>query len=252
MKGPHTAHDSTSPIVLVTLLVIMLALASCTTDSDGERNPDPLDATLRIDIDHCGALAHSEATGVLVSLGDDLFIATVAHAFVDANRTVAGGKDSGETVTNGSAVTAEEITVHQQQGPTLTATIVFLDAATDIALLAVGGPSDTGLEFADYDGESTARLVVYADGATAPSIQQIDVVGATRATLDGEDERDALELSADIQPGDSGAPVLNDDGQVIGVVFASSRTSESSWAIASAEFTNAMAQPSEPVRVACP
>jgi S1-C subfamily serine protease len=42
----------------------------------------------------------------------------------------------------------------------------------------------------------------------------------------GGQTRPALELSAAIEPGDSGAPVLDGDGRVLGVVFAESSDRE--------------------------
>ena len=52
--------------------------------------------------------------------------------------------------------------------------------------------------------------------------------GGVHVTLGGA-RRPALELDADIAPGDSGAP-LTRDGKIIGVVFA--RGQKSAWAVA--------------------
>jgi S1-C subfamily serine protease len=51
------------------------------------------------------------------------------------------------------------------------------------------------------------------------------VVRRADASIDGSAwKRPVLELRGDVQPGDSGAPVLTSDGRLLGVVFAQSRS----------------------------
>ena len=54
------------------------------------------------------------------------------------------------------------------------------------------------------------------------------IIRRVNVTLDGA-RRPALELDAEIEPGDSGAP-LTHDGKIVGVVFA--RGQRSAWAVA--------------------
>ena len=63
--------------------------------------------------------------------------------------------------------------------------------------------------------------------------------GAARAVA-----RPALELSARIAPGDSGAAVVSDGGELAGVVFAASRNrSETAYAVDASAVTHLLKRP---------
>ena len=54
---------------------------------------------------------------------------------------------------------------------------------------------------------------------------------------EGKHTRSGLELSADVEAGDSGGPIINAKGQVIGLIFSRSTTqNEISYGISSTEF----------------
>jgi len=56
--------------------------------------------------------------------------------------------------------------------------------------------------------------------------------------------RQILVLSSDLQPGDSGAPLVNGSGQVVGVAFAVANLRRSTaFAVASEEVTPVLARP---------
>jgi S1-C subfamily serine protease len=130
------------------------------------------------------------ATGFVVADGR---VVTVAHA-VGAGPVEVGGRD---------------------------ATVVRRDEELDLALLGV-----PGVELSGAPVLGGPRVVVRRDGAgaTVPAeiLRRIDAHvrhAATNVVLD----RPALELSAAIGAGDSGAPVIGADGRVAGVIFARSR-----------------------------
>jgi hypothetical protein len=87
------------------------------------------------------------------------------------------------------------------------ATIVSRDDAADLAILSVPGVHAAPL-----------------DTATAAAGDETNV-GRVRhaitAHIDGQ-TRDAIELEADIRPGQSGTPVLTTDGRLAGIIFARS------------------------------
>jgi hypothetical protein len=66
----------------------------------------------------------------------------------------------------------------------------------------------------------------FADGADGTTVlgRSAPVARRVRARVDGGAARPALELRAEVGPGDSGAPVLTSTGRVAGVVFARSST----------------------------
>ena len=142
---------------------------------------------------------------------------------------------SGEILTNNHVIqgsTSIQVTV-ESTGKTYTADVVGSDTVDDIAVLQLEGAS--GLATANLDtsqaaavgdavtsignAEGTGNLVA-ATGPVSAVDQSItvssDVTGAPE-TLYG-----LIEVNADVVSGDSGGPLLDADGQVIGIVTAAS------------------------------
>jgi S1-C subfamily serine protease len=101
------------------------------------------------------------------------------------------------------------------------ARVVRADRRLDLAVLAV-----PGLGAAPLSGRG-ARVEVLRAGR--PRALPARVERRVTATL-GRDRRPALELSAAVQPGDSGAPVTDASGRLVGVVFARSGD-RTAWAV---------------------
>ena len=213
-------------------MVVGLLLAAC-SNSSSSTNDDGAEivaATLRLDIDNCGGLAHQRATAVRIK--PDL-AATVAHPFlVDGD------------------ISVEELTVVDAQVGGVGADIVFLDAETDVALLRLDSDG-SALDLADFEGDHSARFTSYSTSNDRAELRDLEILRAIEVTLDGKGNRQGLELAGIIIPGDSGSPVIDDEGQVIGIIFATSRTNESGWAIAASEYVAAMAQPEKPIKLSC-
>jgi S1-C subfamily serine protease len=77
------------------------------------------------------------------------------------------------------------------------------------------------------------------------------VLRRVTASLDGVGQRAAIEIEADIRPGDSGAAVVDDDGRIAGLVFASSRVGERGWVVAASELSGALTSIGEPLVLSC-
>lgn len=245
------------PLVLVAGLALgAIAPVSCARESPGggpeTTSPTsssqpvvpPAEAVVRLRMEPCTGELELTAVGVAV---DDGIIATVAHAFDGARQVM--------------------VTVDGRGVP---ATIVWLDPDRDLALLDLdgeGGSDPTDRPWLPLgesaDGDEVEVLIpppasedeTGGDGVEAkPGV----VLQQVQATLDGDGERAAIEIRADIERGDSGAPVVNDQGQVIGVVFATARGDERGWVIAASEIRAALdAQPGrmpsgDPVPLSCP
>ena len=112
----------------------------------------------------------------------------------------------------------------------LDGTPVMLDAAFDIAVIHVKGLSAPGLRFASSDPRRGAlgATLGYPGGGRL-EVLPAAVAGAYAAT--GRDiydqatvRRQILELRAAIDRGDSGGPLILEDGSVGGVIFAEART----------------------------
>lgn len=135
----------------------------------------------------------------------------------------------GHIITNNHVVEgAEDITVIFADGTEAAATIVGTDPGSDLAVIKVDVPADqlTPLTMADSDGLEVGQLVATIgnpfglDGSMSTGI----VAGLGR-TLPGAaapggarfNIPNIIQTDAVINPGNSGGPLLNLDGQVIGV-----------------------------------
>lgn len=215
----------------VAVLSFLLA-AACSPSRGTNDQPDAFDVLLRLSIDRCNGVAHE---GVLAALVGPGVAATVAHGFVDG---------SGE-------LDVEEIAATDAVGTEVEVELVHLDVERDVALLAVTG-SRPHLELvpeAELDDDGSVRIAVFEGDSVIR--RDVDLQAVRPISLDGVGERQALELSGTVAPGDSGAPVLTDDGRLLGIVFASGSGRKVTWAIAAPEYEAAMARPSSAVAVGC-
>lgn len=145
---------------------------------------------LRVTVD-AGGLARETATGVPAGPGRVL---TVAHV-LDGARSVRVGSRA--------------------------ARVVSVDRRLDVAVLRVAGVEAPRVRCAR--GGDVVRVHLLAGAVNARVLRRVT------ATLDGA-SRPALELDAQVAPGDSGAPVTDTRGRLVGLVFA--RGSGSAWAVA--------------------
>jgi S1-C subfamily serine protease len=132
--------------------------------------------------------------------------------------------DAGRVVTVAHALGGQRaVLVARPGGRARRVRVVRTDERLDLALLSVPGLRASGVRTAKPRAGQDARVLVVRSGR----------VGSLRATVrrlitarvrDAPDAvarvRPALELDAAVLPGDSGAPVLDRDGHLIGMVFA--------------------------------
>ena len=218
-------------------LVVGLALATGLAAWGAVHDAPPVGPFVAVTATGCGG--RSVAGGFAVA--DDLVV-TAAHP-VAGRRSVA--------VTDGA-------------GRTRHGFVVALDGALDIAALRVPGLGADTVVLASGDGAALAPpgstgvvASVSEDGELAS--KPVEVTRRVRATIEDiyrshRVARRALELSFDGGHGDSGAAVLNDDGLVVGMVFATSRSrTEVGYAVRTAEIAGVLSQVADlPRRTACP
>jgi S1-C subfamily serine protease len=174
--------------------------AGAGNDAAGRAAPPP--SVLRVTVAVDG-LVPEVATGVAAGDGRVL---TVAHPFSSGHAVRVGGRP---------------------------ARVVRVDRRLDLAVLAVPGLRAPAIRLGA--GGSRARIVVLRAART----RTVDARVRRRVTVAFRDQPDdpprmrpGLELAAAIDPGDSGAPVLDARGRLLGVLYARSRDrAGTAWAV---------------------
>jgi putative serine protease PepD len=131
---------------------------------------------------------------------------------------------SGDIVTNYHVISgATSIRVALDDGTTYSAKVVAKDASNDLALLRITAPSDKlhPLSLADSSSVNVGDAVLaigdpygLTDTATAGIVSALD---RTINAPNGAKITDAIQTDAALNSGNSGGPLLNASGQVIGV-----------------------------------
>jgi serine protease Do len=118
---------------------------------------------------------------------------------------------------------AERLQVDLPGMPPLDARVVGYDATRDLAVLQVTAPSPLpALALAEGSPHVGDTVVVIGAPRGRPGVMTTGEVLATGTSLPGLARDIFLRFSAVVRPGESGGPLLNDRGQVAGVVVAAS------------------------------
>ena len=189
----------------------LLAGACAGTSGDATRR-DAVLSGVGVVAEGCG-LAASVGSGVIVDVGEGQnLVVTVAH-------TMKG---------------ASTLTVVEADGDEHEARVVAFDKDADLAVLDVDGLTAPAIQVTDNPDTAT-------DGASGSiltwdreaGVEQIPIVVTKRLRVTIEDiyiedvvERGALEIAGPVTGGDSGGPVLDARGDVIGIIYANSRGRE--------------------------
>lgn len=118
-----------------------------------------------------------------------------------------------------------DITVMTYDGTSYTAKIVGVDASNDIAVLKIDATGLTPVSFGDSD-EMSVGDTVYAVGNPLGELQftmttgHVSALDRTITTDEGSVPINMFQIDAAVNSGNSGGPVYNDAGQVIGIVTA--------------------------------
>jgi S1-C subfamily serine protease len=149
-------------------------------------------------------------------------------------------------VTNAHVIAgADETRVASPAGRVVAATIVYVDTGDDVALLRAPGLAVPKLEVADEQpsGDEVVLLGYPHDGpltATAATAGTPQKVVAPDAYGDDLRLRTVVPLHGRVQRGDSGGPVVNAEGEVVGMMFASSKEGGSGFGVPTGEVRNAL------------
>ncbi|MFT4050970.1 MAG: MarP family serine protease [Microbacterium sp.] len=126
--------------------------------------------------------------------------------------------------------------------------LVYIDTVNDLAIIAIEGSDATPLEIAEPAdiGDQTAVQGYPLGGPFASSTAAVLWVGTVPVADIYETSvspREIYALEADVQPGNSGGPLLDDDGRVVGVIFARGADGEDrGYAMTTDELTPVLAE----------
>ena len=172
--------------------------------------------------------------------------ADACNAQLEGSGVVVG---DGRVLTNAHVVAGtSRVVVQGADGDPVVASVVFVDPDTDVAVLDAPELSATPLAFAEEAPVLGDEAVI----AGYPNGGGLDTASArVRSTsrllgLDiyGQEEvlRTVIAVRGDVQPGNSGGPLLDPAGNVLGLIFAASLTDlETGYALTPAELDEALA-----------
>jgi S1-C subfamily serine protease len=184
-----------------------------------------LEASTGISVVGCGR----SYAGSGFAVSDDLIV-TNAHV-------VAGGR---------------EVALRDRDGRLRAATVVVFDKDRDLALLELAGHGLTVLPRGDAVVGDPSVVVGFPGGQLearlAPARVERAVTGIGRDIYDRDrTERALLFLASELRSGDSGAPVVSAEGEIVGVVFAvSPDVPTAAYALAMSEIDALLAAPRDP------
>jgi S1-C subfamily serine protease len=128
---------------------------------------------------------------------------------------------NGEILTNAHVVSSDEqITVSREgESRARSATLIGLDTNADVALIRVGDttglqPAPLGDSSALHVGDPVVAIGDALDLGSTPSVTQgiVSALGRNVDTMTG-----VIQTDAAVNPGNSGGPLLNGNGQVVGI-----------------------------------
>jgi S1-C subfamily serine protease len=161
----------------------------------------------------------------------------VANDLIATNAHVVAGEGKGRT------------RVLLPNGSTLPATVVLFDPNRDLALLQVPGLGESPLSIGTGKVGETAAVYGHPNGqnplflAPAEIAQNVTAVGQNLYNTH-QTSRNVFILSAVLFPGDSGSPLVDQSGAVVGVAFAIAPDRPSTaYALASSELEAVLAVP---------
>jgi S1-C subfamily serine protease len=169
-----------------------------------------------------------------------------SRRYVGSGWTVADGL----VATNAHVVAgADEISVRRPDGQVRDARVVRFDADRDLAVLEVADLGQSPLPLGSVVAGGDGASIGYPGGQELPRVAPVSV--REQRTTNGRDiyrerpaTREVVFLAAELRQGDSGSPVIDANGDVVGIVFAiSPDRSTTAYALAPEELEDVLAGP---------
>jgi S1-C subfamily serine protease len=154
----------------------------------------------------------------------------------------------GRILTNAHVVAGtKSLKVVREDGQAVEGKVVYFDPDMDLAVIDA---PDVGVRSLSFSGSASrgdnVAVIGYPENggldATPARIRDEQVATGTDIYGEGSVVREVLSLRADVRPGNSGGPVVNREGNVVGVVFAASvDRDDTGYAMTSSQVASAVA-----------
>ena len=157
--------------------------------------------------------------------------------------------DTGLVVTNAHVVAGVTSPVVQDsRGRTWPGTVVYMDSEQDLAFISVPTLPLKPLTIGkNASAGSLVTFMGYPKGGPFKALPAtVQGIGNTQ-TIDAETGRanamrQVYQLAADVQHGNSGGPVLDENGTVVGVIFGKATSGQTGYAITASTLKQALAE----------
>ena len=214
--------------LLVMILGLGLAVAGCAAPAASTPTPTPSPTasappvtSLPSITEVVEAVKPAVASIVVGAISYNIFLQPVPQEKAGSGAII---DDRGYIITNNHVVEgAESIAVTIPDGRSFDATIVGTDPLTDLAVIKITGDDLPTASFGDSDSLFPGEWVVAignALGLTGGPTVTVGVVSAMGRTIQGQTGvtlYDVIQTDAAINPGNSGGPLVNLQGDVIGI-----------------------------------
>ncbi len=129
---------------------------------------------------------------------------------------------SGLVVTNNHVIQdAKKIAVTLNDGRTISASLVGADSLSDLAVLRISAPNLTKIEPDDPANLKVGQWVLSVGNSLGLGITAkegiVSRIGVSLQVSEGQNVDNLIETSALINPGNSGGPLVNMNGQIVGI-----------------------------------
>jgi len=218
--------DSRSFLVLSTVLMVGVALGGAFTFNHFDQRIDSLNEKLESETNsNVVYLNHSDEDGSLERLFDDVDQSVVSVNAYGSQSAQGSGfiySEEGHIVTNEHVVSgARAVEVTFTDGRTVNADIVGMDPYTDLAVLKVGRDNLDTLKLGNSSEVDVGQRVVAVGNPFGLSSSMTSGIISQKGRLlpvqDGFSIPNVLQTDAAINPGNSGGPLMNIEGEVVGV-----------------------------------
>lgn len=226
MEAPDVNTDSGTFLVLSTVLMVGVALGGALTFSHFDQRLELLSQELESNSNsNVVYLNHSSGDGSLERLFDDVDQSVVSVNAYGSQSAQGSGfiySSEGHIVTNEHVVSgARSVEVTFTDGRTVNAEVVGTDPYTDLAVLQVERNNLDTLELGSSSEVDVGQRAVAIGNPFGLSSSMTSGIISQKGRLlpvqDGFSIPNVLQTDAAINPGNSGGPLMNIEGEVVGV-----------------------------------